>query len=257
MDLGLKGKKVFISASSGGIGLATAEAFLREGAVVIINGRNEETLKRISESFNEVYGENIDYYCGDMTDIRALVGLKEFIESKYQGLDILVANLGTGKPLSDNVLDSDEWKRFFETNVFGTVELLNQLYTSLVNGDNPCVVLISSIVSKEVMAAPIGYASSKAAVRILNKYLGERWSKEGIRLNCVLPGNIYFKGGRWEELLKENESSVTEYIDSNVPLKRFGKPGEVADAIVFLSSDRAGYITGAELVIDGGQLRSI
>ena len=84
--------------------------------------------------------------------------------------------------------------------------------------------------------------------------MSRKWAGDGIRVNCVLPGNVFFQGGRWEELLNKDKRGVTEYIESCVPMKRFGEPKEIADMILFLSSKRASFITGAEISIDGGQL---
>lgn len=257
MDLGLKGKKVFVTASVNGIGLATVERFLEEGADVVINGRKEQRLKEVSESLKKNYGEHIDYFCGDMTSKESIYGAARYIQEKYGAIDVFVANLGSGKPESDNLLDVSEWERFYRINVLGTVELLDNLKGCLKNGNSPCVILISSVIAKEAAQAPLGYAASKSAVRTLNKYLSRLWVDDGIRVNCVLPGNIFFNGGRWEELNNADGESVSAYIEGSVPMNRFGKPEEVADTIVFLSSERAGFITGAEIAVDGGQSGTI
>ena len=253
MDLGLEGKIVFITASSSGIGLSTAEAFLREGSKVIINGRRNQKLEDIGKMLQESYGERVDCFCGDMTDDRTIADLGIYIAKKYRKLDVLVANLGSGKPEYSNYLEENEWKRFYDINVFGEVKLLDRLYELLKEGRESCVTLMSSVVAKEYASAPIGYAASKSAIRILNKYISRKWVDDGIRVNCVLPGNVFFEGGRWEELLKDDEEAVLAYINDNVPMKRFGKPEEIADAIVFLSSRRASFMTGSELTVDGGQ----
>lgn len=257
MDLRLRDKKVFITASSGGIGLATAKAFLGEGANVIINGRSTEKLVRVVEELKATYGDNIDCIGGDMTDTCNISKVADYINSKYKSLDVVVANLGSGKPESNNPLSRKEWERFYNINVMGTVELLNELKDCLARGEESSVSLIASVVSKEVESAPVGYAAAKSAVCTLNKYLSHMWADDGIRVNCILPGNIYFEGGRWNELMDDDEIGTRAYIESAVSMKRFGKPEEIADAIVFLSSSRASFITGAELAVDGGQMTAI
>lgn len=257
MELGLKGKRVFITASARGIGLATAKVFLSEGASVIINGRNEDVLKEAAGKLGAQYGGNIHYLVADMLSKKDVADICASIQERLGGLDIFVANLGTGKPESGNVLEVSEWRRFYDINAISAVNVLNQLYPLLKEGVYPCVILISSIVSKEMVSAPVGYAAAKSAVRVLNKYLSRMWAADGIRVNCVLPGNIYFEGGRWEELLKADEDGVSSYICASVPLKRFGKPEEIADIVAFLSSERSLFTTGAEIAVDGGQLSSI
>lgn len=257
MDLELHGKKVLITASSSGIGLAAAEVFLGEGANVIINGRSKEKLEVTCKKLRGAYGDQVDCFCGDMTDDSVITELVTYISEKYEGLDVLVANLGSGKPESDNPLDEDEWERFYTINVMSEVKLLDRMCEILKLGNTPCVTLISSVIAKEASNAPVGYAAAKSAVRTLNKYLSRLWADDGIRVNCVLPGNVLFEGGRWEELMKNNEEAVKRYINEVVPIKRFGSPKEIADAIVFLSSGRAKFITGAELNVDGGQQSAI
>ena len=254
MELGLKDKRILITASSNGIGLETARTFLEEGARVIINGRNQDKLDRVKSELASHYGDKVKAFCGNMLDDMAIEECVSFVREQYEGLDILVCNLGSGKPLNKAQLDESEWQRFYDINVMSSVSILNEAHPLLCDGNEPCVVLISSIVSKEVLSAPIGYATAKSAIRTMSKYLSREWADDGIRVNCVLPGNIYFEGGRWDELKNSDEEGVMSYIKSAVPMKRFGKPEEIANAIAFLSSDRASFITGAELVIDGGQL---
>ncbi len=254
MDLGLKGKTVFISASVQGIGYATADAFMAEGASVILNGRNETRLREAAETLERKHDRRVQTFLGDMRQLEDIKSLTEYLDS---GLDVFIANLGCGKPESKNSLNIEEWKRFFDINVASTVMLLNSLHPILRKGKEPAVVLISSVISKEAASAPIGYAAAKSAVRTLNKYLSREWASDGIRVNCVLPGNILFQGGRWEELRRQDEKAVDEYIKASVPMKRFGKPEEVADAIVFLACSRSKFTTGSELAVDGGQLGAI
>lgn len=257
MELGLKDKRVLITASSNGIGLATAKEFLDEGARVIINGRSQDRLDNLSRELSVQYGNRVDTFCGDILDEGAIDKCATYAKDRLGGLDILVCNLGSGKPLINNPLDKSEWQRFYDINVMSSVGILNSILPLLRDGKNQSVILVSSIVSREAASAPMGYAAAKSAVRTLNKYLSREWAADGIRVNCVLPGNIYFEGGRWEELKNADEEGVMSYVESAVPMKRFGKPEEIADTIAFLSSDRASFITGAEIVVDGGQLSSI
>lgn len=257
MELELKDKRVLITASVQGIGFATAKAFLKEGAKVIINGRNEERLCHSVSLLEKEYHGKVFSFLGDMRLRDEAENLKELLLSRFGGLDVLVSNLGSGKPESVNPLNLEEWKRFYDINVLSSVRILDSLHSVLVKGENPAVILISSVVSKEAASAPVGYASAKSAVRTLNKYLSRLWVEDGIRVNCVLPGNIYFKGGRWEELVRRDSDGIAAYIKSAVPMKRFGKPEEIADTIVFLASSRSSFTTGAEIAIDGGQLGTI
>ena len=257
MELGLRDKRVLVTGSTQGIGLATAKAFLREGAIVVINGRNEENLNQVYRLLSDEYGNRVYQFRADILSQKDLNEMSIFLEKQLGGLDILISNVGSGKPEDKNTLSVFEWERFSRINTTSTVGVLERIIPLLKKGNEPCVILISSIVAKESASAPVGYAMSKAAIRTLNKYLSRMWAKDKIRVNCVLPGNIYFEGGRWDELLKENKNEVERYIREEVPMERFGKPEEIADTILFLSSERSAFTTGAEVIVDGGQISTI
>lgn len=254
MKLGLEGKRVFVSGSTQGIGLEIAESFLNAGACVMISGHCGEKLKKTEQALVQRYPERVFSTCGDLTTAAGAEQAASDIERTFSELDIYIANLGNGKPQSSNYLEIGDWERFYRVNVLSNVALLDRLYPLLKRGVEPNVVMISSIVAREAAAAPYGYAAAKGAVLTLTKYLSKDWAQDGIRVNCVLPGNIYFPGGRWEELEGLNEKGVHEYIESQVPMRRFGCPAEVADSVLFLASSRASFITGAMLPVDGGQL---
>ena len=118
------------------------------------------------------------------------------------------------------------------------------------------IIFISSICGVEALGAPTDYSVAKAALNAFSKNLAKKVGPE-VRVNTVVPGNIYFEGGTWAEKIKSSKAKVDEMLETEVPLIRLGKPEEVADAVTFLCSERASFITGATLVVDGGQTRSI
>lgn len=257
MDLGLTGKKVLVTASSWGIGFATANSFLQEGADVLLNGRNKEKLLQSCEVLQQKHGTGrVHYFIGDMAQEDNIIQCRDYVEKVWGKLDILVPNLGSGKPVSDNRLDINEWKTHIDVNLLSVVKAIQVFLDLLPSGGNSSIILLSSITACERMGAPYAYAAAKNAVRTLCNYLAGGLADKAVRVNCVVPGNIFFPGGRWEELCNADKEGTENYINTAVPMKRFGKPEEIADAIVFLASERAGFITGAELVIDGGQKRS-
>lgn len=257
MDLGLTDKKVFVTASSQGIGYSIAESFLKEGACVLLNGRNEKKLQQCYEVLQEKYGTAKIYsFVGDITKEDVILQCKKYIKSLWGKLDILIPNLGSGKPVGESRMDIKEWEFLMNTNLLSAVNVVTAFMDMLSPNDNSSIIFISSIAACERISAPYAYAASKNAVRTLSNYLSGDLAEKLIRVNCVIPGNILFTGGRWEELYNNDKDGVETYINTNVPLKRFGRPEEIADAVVFLASERAKFITGAELVIDGGQKRS-
>ena len=257
MNLGLEKKIVLITASSAGIGKATAMAFLQEGAIVILNGRNRERLKEVQCKLGEEFGkERVWAFCGDACEDNIIKEFKEYVKSKWGRLDILVPNIGTGKPTGEGKLSISEWQFMMEKNLFGTVSLIHEFEELLCAGKNASIILVSSIAAYERGNAPYAYAAAKRGLLALNKYLAGDFARKNIRINCVVPGNIYFPGGRWEELYQKDSEGVSRFIKENVPLNRFGSPEEIASSIVFLASEKSMFTSGAELVVDGGQKRS-
>lgn len=118
------------------------------------------------------------------------------------------------------------------------------------------VTVISSIAALEFLGAPLTYSSVKAALHPLVKSLSFSFGNNGARINLVAPGNILFPGSTWENKLNDKKDETLAYISREVPLKRFGKPEEVADLVAFLSSEKAAFITGSTIVIDGGQTKT-
>lgn len=257
MDLGLKKKVALVLGSSKGIGLAIATSLLEEGANVILNARSEDVLSKEANRLDSKYPGKVDYITADACSEASAKRIADYIENKYKKLDVFIGNIGSGKPNNTNALSIEELRRFYEINVVSNINVLGRISFLLERGINSSVVLISSVVAKEASSAPCGYAAAKSYIVTITKYLSQMYAPKGVRVNCVMPGNVYFEGGRWEELTEDNPESVNSYIESTVAMKRFGKPEEVANAVTFLSSEKASFITGALLAVDGGQLKSI
>jgi 3-oxoacyl-[acyl-carrier protein] reductase len=256
MELGLEGKKVAITASTDGIGLATARKFLDEGASVLINGRKQDKAEYTYNLLRNKFGQDRVYcFVGDMTVEENILDMKKYAQSVLKKVDCLVANVGSGKPISDNKLDINEWRGSFDTNLFSTVMLIDAFNDML--AQNGSVLMISSLAGCSRIGAPYAYAASKDGIRVLTKYMSDDFAKRNIRVNCVVPGNVFYKGGRWDELISNDEKGTKQYIEENVPLKRFATPEEIANSVVFLASECASFITGTSLVVDGGQIRGI
>lgn len=253
MELNVRDKSVFITASTSGIGKATANAFLREGATVIINGRNEKKLMDVLVEFREKYGENHVYaICADMSEEQSMKEASDKVREYVSHVDIVVGNLGTGKPISENKFDLKEWQYMFKMNLLSAVGLIQNV-RSLFSQQGGSIALIASLAAHDRIGAPPAYAASKAGIISLVKYAAPILSEYNIRINAVSPGNIYFEGGRWEELMAQNVIGTKEYIEKEVPMKRFGKAEEIAETLLFLCSDQSSFTTGAIVQIDGGQ----
>lgn len=253
MELDLCDKNVFITASTNGIGKAAAEAFLREGATVIINGHNEKRLMDVLTEFRKKYGEKKVYaICADMSEEIAIKEATGKIREYLSHIDVVVGNLGTGKPVLKDKFDVREWKYMLKMNLLSAVGLIQNV-RDLFSEVGGSVVIIASLAAHDRIGAPPAYAASKAGIVSLVKYAAPILAEQNIRINAVSPGNIFFEGGRWEELMVQNSAGTKEYIEKEVPMKRFGKAEEIAETLLFLCSDKSSFTTGAIVQVDGGQ----
>lgn len=257
MELGLRDKVVFIAGSSRGIGLAIAHAFVREGAKAVITGRSAESLKEAKTLLVKPDApERLLSLQGDMTkpaDIRR--SLDETL-TLFGGIDAVVANIGSGAARGGWELGWEDWETALNINLLGGMALASAALPHLISRSGGSLTFISSIAGLEAINAPVPYGAAKAALQSAVKSLSRLVGANGVRVNAVAPGNILFPGGLWERKLSENREFFTQYVRSEVPIQRFGRPEEIADAVVFLASERASFITGACLVVDGGQTRS-
>lgn len=227
-----------LSGSSRGLGREMVGILRSKGFNVITMGFTSES--------------EVDIRC-DLLDLTSLKTAIKKASMQFGDINVLVCNAGTGKRPSNNLSEIEEKSYFLRKNLLTAQNLLIASEPYLAER-NCSVIGISSIVAlKEVMGAPLGYREAKQA---LNAYFQEKakdLAAKGIRVNVVSPGNIYFEGSRWHELFRENPGFVETLLQKDVPLQTFISPEEIAEAIVFLSSSSARNITGANLVIDGGQ----
>lgn len=254
MELGLNENVVFISGSSKGIGRAIAKRFLEENALVTITGRNAEDVQETYSTLaNDFTSDQLFLFIGDLTKDDVIHEAIAATVNKWGRLDHTVANIGTGHAQTGWNIGDSEWQRMINQNFFSAVRLIESAVPHMLKSNKPSISMIGSIAGIENLGAPIPYSSAKAALTAYTKSLANELGPKGIRANIIAPGNIFFPGGTWDSKLAKNKTGVTNYINAEVPLGRFGKPEEIADLVVFLSSQRAEFITGANIVIDGGQ----
>ena len=257
MDLGLHDRVAFIAGSSRGIGLAIARAFLREGAKVVITGRNAKSLEGATALLvAETGARYVLSIQGDMTDPTDIRRALDETVATFSGIEAVVANVGSGIARSGWDLNLDDWQSVLNINLLGGMALASAALSHLIARGGGSLTFISSIGGCEAINAPVTYSAAKAAVQSAMKSLSRLVGPHGVRVNAVAPGNVLFPGGSWERKLAERREFFEQYVQSEVPLQRFGRPEEIADAVIFLASERASFITGACLVVDGGQTRS-
>jgi 3-oxoacyl-[acyl-carrier protein] reductase len=250
MELNLKGKNALVTGSSKGIGFSIATLLHEEGCNVTINGRNNEILQNASSGFKE----RIHACAADVTNpVECTKLIKETID-KWGSIDILVCNVGDGFSVKPGNENFEEWKRMFANNFYSSVNVIDAAKNEL-SKTHGSIVCISSIAGIETLGAPVTYSVSKAALNAYIKNMSKPLAKQGIRINGVAPGNIFFKDSVWEKKLLENPNEVEKMLQ-NVSLKRFGKPEEISNFVTFLCSNKSSFTTGTIFIVDGGQINS-
>ena len=257
MDLELKGKIAAVSGSSQGIGRAIAHVLLAEGATVYITGRNADALKKAHEEMSSEFSDSVRSFQGDMADTDTVVRLMDRIGSEAGRLDIAVANVGTGKSKPGWDVEDSLWEESMHANFFSAVSFVRESVRMMLPMKTGSIVAVSSIAALEAIPAPVPYSAAKSALMSYVKNMAGQLGPEGVRINSVVPGNVFFEGGTWDRITKERGEWAKQYIDSEVPMKRFATPEEIADAVCFLCSPRSSFTTGAHLVVDGGQTRRV
>jgi NAD(P)-dependent dehydrogenase (short-subunit alcohol dehydrogenase family) len=242
----LEGKRALITGATSGIGLETARRFAQEGARVAITGLSTASL----ESARKELGSNALVIPSNAGDIDGQKALAESVRSAFEKLDVLFVNAGVAdlKPLEQ--WDEGSFDRSFDINVKGPFFLIQALLPIF---SNPASIVLNASINAHIgMPNTSVYGASKAALLSLTRTLSGELIGRGIRVNAISPGPIatplYQKLGLSETNLK----TVSESLINQLPIKRFGKPSEVADAVVFLASDESGFTVGSELIIDGG-----
>jgi 3-oxoacyl-[acyl-carrier protein] reductase len=256
MDLQLTNRVAFVAGSSRGIGRAIAAALLREGCRVCITGRDNASLEASSAYLRASFGDRVFAVTGDFTQASVIDTAFSAVQRMWGGIDVLIANLGSGSGKPGWRQDAEEWERLFNLNFFGSMRLA-QAAIPYLQPHGGSILFVASIVAVEATQAPLPYSAAKAALVNYSKNLSRAVAGDNIRVNCLAPGNVLFPGGSWERHLKNRAQEVDRYISTEVPQKRFGTPEEIADFAAYLVSPISAFATGGCYIADGGQTHRI
>jgi len=246
MILNLENKNVLIVGGSKGIGKQIAVDFLKSGSNVSIISRTEPDIKLLKQ-------KKCNHYICDVTDYEHYSKISSEIINKLDGyIDVLIFAVGSGS--GDRVIFSkiQKWNECWDLN-FRTALYTANLFENFFNKKTiSSLTFIGSIAGIENIGAPDCYSVAKSSLVAFSKSLSKNLSPS-VRVNIISPGNIFVKNGTWDLIQKKNPHKVDEMIKKNVPLKRFGKAEDVSNLVLFISSEKASFITGSNIVIDGGQ----
>ena len=255
MDLGLSNNVAMISGASRGIGRAIALGLAAEGCRLSLCARGREQLEATAQ---EARGAGVEVLATAL-DVSREAEARRWVEATQQyfgGIDILINNVGGSRPGGNLNASRQDWQAGFALNFFSALDLCQLVVPVMEERKAGCVINIASIYGRE-WGGPMTYNAAKAAMISLSKEMARALAPKGIRVNSVAPGSILFPGGSWEQRQKENPAGIAAFVKAELPAGRFGKPEEVADVVVFLASERAQWVSGACITVDGCQSRSL
>lgn len=260
MNFGLKDKVAIVTGSSKGMGLAITKAYLNEGVKVMMVSRNEARLKNQVLAFRKE-GGIVDYVAGDVADTELAAIVVKKVKDLWGKADILINNAG-GPPMGTFMEhDAKVWEIAMQTNLMSVVRFCQAVAPLMIHNNWGRIISITSTAAKEPAPVMVLSSTTRAGVGAFTKAISTELAQYNISANVICPGGVLTE--RLESLIlargeRENRSydELLNESQMSIPAKRFASPAEIADTILFLTSERGGYITGVSLAVDGGLLKS-
>ncbi len=257
MELGIRGKVAIVTAASKGIGFAVAKKFAEEGVRLVINSRSEENLKKAKSELEKI-GANVVIVPGDLREKETAERIYNAAVESFGGADILFLNAGGPRPGGFFDVDERDWFDTFETNFMSAQRLVRLAAPKMIERKWGRIVFLTSISVRNPIRNLILSNSIRMAITGMMKTLSTELAEYNVTVNAVAPG--YTLTDRVKQLLDDKAKKsgktyeeVLEELSESIPMRRLGKPEEIASVVVFLSSEPAAFLTGQTIVVDGGQ----
>ena len=262
MDLGLDGKVAWVLGASSGLGRATALSMARDGAQVAVSARREDELKKAVSEIESETGARAVAVSLDVTDLDAIPEAARRVEAELGPIDVLVSNAGGPPPGGLDAIDDETFRAAFRLTTESAWRLANAVAPGMKERGSGVLIFLTSSSTKEIIPALMLSNTMRAAVVGLAKTLSKELGPQGIRVLCVAPGRI--NTARLKSLdehtakaTNRSPDEVRAAVQSQIPLGRYGSPEELGDVVAFLASERASYLTGTTVLVDGGLLNGI
>lgn len=252
MDLGLKNKNVLIVGASKGIGRGIVMGFAEEGCRLVIVARSEELLKEVQEEALSRGAVSCEYVVQDIMDCNT----QEFADSlmdKFGIFDVVVHNVGGSLISRDHLGGADDWNYALKFNAVAAIDMNSKLIPPMVERGYGRVIHISSISAVMLRGNPL-YASAKAFLNAYVTTVGRQLAPTGVLLCSVMPGAVAFDGSYWDKFVKEGHPRVDDFLRHHQAANRFGTPEEIANAVVFMASDKSSFMQAANIPVDGANM---
>jgi 3-oxoacyl-[acyl-carrier protein] reductase len=258
MDLHLTDKVALITGSSRGLGLASARALAAEGCRVCLCARGEEALQQAAAEVAAAASrpDAVMTVVADLTTARGIDQVFAALVERFGGIDVLVNNLGLARGAGITDTTDAEWQEAFDATLYPAIRASRLAVPSMRSRGGGAIVMIASIYGRE-SGGRMTYNAVKAAEISLAKSMAQQLAHDNIRVNSVAPGSISFPGGSWWKRQQTDPEGMAEFVRRELPFGRFGRAEEVGDAVAFLASPRASWISGASVTVDGCQSRSL
>ncbi|MBI4501244.1 MAG: SDR family oxidoreductase [Gemmatimonadetes bacterium] len=262
MDLGITGRVALVCGSSSGLGRSIAHLLAQEGCRIAINGRDEQRLKQAVTLLSNHSKHEVEGFRADVSAPKQAEDLVHRVRDRFGSVDILVCNAGGPPAVQFATALPENWQAALELNLLSTIHLCRAATPIMRKHHWGRIICLTSVAAKQPMTGLILSTTARAGVLGFAKTLADELAQEGITVNSVCPG--YVRTERLEDLArqrsKQTKRTTIEELNhfvADIPVGRMGEPEELAAAVAFLASERASYITGVALQVDGGYIRSI
>jgi len=241
----LTGKKAVVTGGGKGLGLAISAALIKAGAQVYITGRDEVALQQAAGEL----GSNCSYAVFDLSALDTIPAFALRLEKDFGSVDILVNNAGINLKKDFLELTDEDFDRIIKTNQYAVFALTREIAKQMVPRKTGSIVMISSMASQYGIPKVVAYSASKSAVEGMTRAMAVELSPLGIRVNCIAPG---FIATEMSARALNNDKERMNKVLSRTPMAKLGQPSDIGNAVVYLCSDEASYVTGVVLPVDGG-----
>jgi 3-oxoacyl-[acyl-carrier protein] reductase len=257
MDLELTGKIAIVTGSSRGLGLASARALATEGCRVAICARGRPGLDEAFRELSSVASpENLLAVAADLSTNEGVGHVVDQTIARFGGIDVLVNNIGLARGAGIVDTTDAEWQEAFDQTLYPAIRASRLAVPAMKRRGGGVILIIASIYGRE-SGGRMAYNAVKAAEISLAKSMAQQLAGDNIRVNSVAPGSILFPGGSWWKRQQADPEGMADFVRRELPFGRFGRAEEVGNVVAFLASPKASWISGASIVVDGAQSRSL